>query len=751
MSRKHKGPEAVPDQTLMQASDPQPVDPSALWAGLDRGELRKQFAAGDLSELEFEAVVFRAVYPNWNFVRFRPEEMDAFAASFVGAPFLRNHDMADIGARDGLVLDASMAGDAMHARIKLTTEEGIRDFLGGRIDRFSISWFKTGETQCSVCGKDWFGADCPHVPGESYLVKGETRRCELVQIGPVGREISAVNVPASSGTQVLAELVSLKESVRCAAVCAESAGSESVDKQALQEDSVETKMDGDESKETQALAPGQMSGVTAAVEELPQVQPAQEDEPGPALDELAADLVVVRDEMRAEVLAWREQVNRQKFEAALQASALPQSAQALIRRLVPQMLDLDLGALESLIQAQKAALAEAAQPNVVTGMRPVTAREMRTGIDQIQEAMDWCLGVQSGPTPPPSMRNIRDVYLAITGDVDFYGVFNPDHSQLSAASTTTLPGLARNSLNKVVRQHYDNLATFRWYERIVDVVAHDGSTQDIDLIMVDGLANLPTVAEGAAYTEALAGDSRESMSFGKRGVYVGITLEMFRRSDIAKMQAIPRELVKAAIRTRSAAIAGIFSANSGAGPTMLDDSTALFHANHGNLATTAFSASEWAAARKRVFGQTVPGTGSKLGLWPTFALLPVDLYDAALEAFGYGTGDIGKPNSGGTAQTVNPYGESRIGDPRPIPVVVPDWTDGTDWAQIVDPRLHPVVQMAYANAPQGGLHALPEIYEVRSETAGLMFTNDTLPIKIRDWWAYGVATWVGVAKNNVAS
>ena len=92
-----------------------------------------------------------------------------------------------------------------------------------------------------------------------------------------------------------------------------------------------------------------------------------------------------------------------------------------------------------------------------------------------------------------------------------------------------------------------------------------------------------------------------------------------------------------------------------------------------------------------------------------------------------------------------------MGDPRPIPIVVPEWTDATDWAQIVDPRLHPVIQMAYASAPQGGLHALPEIYEVRSETAGLMFTNDTLPIKIRDWWAYGVATHVGVGKNNVAA
>ncbi|MFN8463952.1 MAG: hypothetical protein U0X20_00315 [Caldilineaceae bacterium] len=771
MSTKRKEPAPPPDSTVMQASDPQPVDPSSLWAGLDRGELRKQFAAGDLPELEFEAVVFCAVYPNWNFVRFRPEEMDAFAGSFVGVPFLRNHDMGDIGARDGLVLDAWMAGDAMHARIKLTTEEGIRDFLGGRIDRFSISWFRTGETQCSVCGKDWFGADCPHVPGESYLVKGETGngttvRCELVQVGPVGREISAVNVPASSGTQVLAELVSLKESLCAGALCKGCACAEA-GKESFQEDPVETKaetkaeakVDGEEVKETQALAvapqvgaqTGGNSNATPAAAEEPH-QPPQADGTGPALDELAADLVVVRDEMRSEVLAWREQVNRQKFEAALGASGLPQSAQAFIRRLVePHIPDLDIQQLDNLVQAQRAALAEAAQPTVVKGMHPVMAREMRTGIDQIQEAMDWCLGVQGGPTPPPSMRNIRDVYLAITGDVDFYGVFNPDHSQLSAASTTTLPGLARNSLNKVVRQHYDNLATFRWYERIVDVVAHDGSTQDIDLIMVDGLANLPTVAEGAAYTEALAGDSRESMSFGKRGVYVGITLEMFRRSDIAKMQAIPRELVKAAIRTRSAAIAGIFSSNSGAGPTMLDDKTALFHADHGNLSTTAFSAGEWAAARKRVFGQTVPGTGSKLGLWPTFALLPVDLYDAALEAFGYGTGDVGKPNSGGTAQTVNPYGESRIGDPRPIPIVVPDWTDGTDWAQIVDPRLHPVVQMAYANAPQGGVHALPEIYEVRSETAGLMFTNDTLPIKIRDWWAYGVATWVGVAKNNVAS
>ena len=193
---------------MVLASEPAVVDSSMLWAGLDRAELRKQQAAGELAELEFEAVVFRAQYPNWNYVRFRDEEMEAFAASFVGVPFLRNHDMQDIAARDGIVTACSMDGPdrtEMHARVKLTTEEGIRDFLAGRIDRFSISWFKRGESLCSVCGQDVFDAKCPHVPGRTYA---GTTVCEMVQVEPIGREISAVNVPASAGTHVLGELLS---------------------------------------------------------------------------------------------------------------------------------------------------------------------------------------------------------------------------------------------------------------------------------------------------------------------------------------------------------------------------------------------------------------------------------------------------------------------------------------------------------------------------------------------------------------
>jgi hypothetical protein len=654
-----------------------PADKAARWAQWRRGELR---------ELDFAAVVFRAG-PNANHVRFRPEELPSFAASFAGLPFLRNHDTEDIGSRDGTILASRLTDDAFRQAIKLTTRRGIRDFLEGIIDRFSIAWSYGGVT-CSVCGEDWLA--CGHWPGRRYSSGDDTPVvCEVTFHGPVGKETSAVNAPATPGTGIVDQLCRLKEA------------SKPMNKPVI------------------FLPNGDVHPVGS--------------EPAATVDMAAAA----------------------QMDALLAVSGLSAAGQNAVRLACEGRSAADLPALTTtLVAAQRQVEAAAAPasrlPAAVRGIRPITAGDMTTPEDRVQSALSWLLGAADEPAPPPSLRSLRDLYMAITGDVNWYGVFNREYTQLAAASTSTLAGMAVNSLNKVVRQYYDHLATYRWYEQIVDVIPHDGSTHDVQLILVDGVANLPTVGEGAAYTEAVVGDAKESFAFTKRGHYVGITLEAIRRGNLQRIQAIPRELVKASIRTRSAAIAGLFTQASGAGPTLADDSKALFHADHGNLDTAALDATGWAAARQRIFGQTVPGTGSVLGLWPTFCLVPIELYDTALELFGYGAGDVGKPNTGGTAQTPNVYGASRPGDPRPIPVAVPEWTDATDWAYLVDPRLHPVIHMAYADAPQGGSHPLPEIFEVTSETSGLMFTNDTLPVKIRDWWGYGVSTYVGIGKNNVA-
>ena len=68
-----------------------------------RHDLRAKLAAGELDELVFEACVFRAVYPNRNYLRFRDEDLAAFAASFAGQPFLRDHNAYELDARGGTI------------------------------------------------------------------------------------------------------------------------------------------------------------------------------------------------------------------------------------------------------------------------------------------------------------------------------------------------------------------------------------------------------------------------------------------------------------------------------------------------------------------------------------------------------------------------------------------------------------------------------------------------------------------------
>ncbi len=673
-----------------------------------REELLRQAAEGALPELEFEAIVFRAG-PNRNHLRIADGEMAGFAASFVGVPFLRDHAVESVDARAGIVVSSVLDGRAIRQTIRLTTQRDIRAFLEGQMDRFSVSWYYD-EVNCSVCGKEW--GTCSHRPGRRYgdgSHGARRRRCELFFTGVVGKEVSAVNAPAVDGTEV----------VKIGEVGSREVGN------------------GEVGNRVPVLGSWVMEGGNMGSFQRGAMEMAAEEEVGVA----------------EEGSEWSAALRGEAVEAMLARAGLSQGGRAVIRSAVGAGVE-SPAQVRELIAAQQQAEAALGGPRAaVRGGQGAIVRDtfptitgMRTAEDEVQGALNWLVGDVSTPLPAPHLRSLRDLYLAITGDVNFWGVFNPDYARLQSANSGTLTGMAVNALNKAVMLHYDNLITYRWYEQIVHVLPHDGSTQQLQLIHMDSVATLPTVAEGAAYTEATTGDSKETATFTKYGSYVGITLEMIRRSELARIQAIPRLLVQAAIRRRSAAIAGIFTSN----PTLADDSTALFHANHGNSDTTAFGSASWEAARTRIFEQALPGSGKPLALWPTYCLVPIELYDDALTAFGYGSGDVGKPNAGGTAQEANIYGLTRPGDPRPVPLVVPEWTDATDWAYIVDPRLHPVIAMAYANAPAGGVHALPEIFEVRSETSGLLFSNDTLPVKVRDWWAYGVTTHVGVGRNVVA-
>jgi hypothetical protein len=375
-----------------------------------------------------------------------------------------------------------------------------------------------------------------------------------------------------------------------------------------------------------------------------------------------------------------------------------------------------------------------------------------TGLEQIQQAWDWVFDVPDAPTPPPDLRNTANLYRLITGDVEFTGRFDP-RASLAAANVTTLSDMVVSAMNKVMMRKFERMRAYRWYEPLVVVQPNDGTLHDMVWITFGGISNLPTIADGGPYTELEVADVKETDSFTKYGGYVGVTEKVIRNSDIARMRAIPHELVVAAISTRSAAIAAIFTSNTGVGPTLDQDSVALFHtASHGNLATTAFSWAAWKAAGIECYKQTELGSSKRQGLWPKFCLVPADLYDEALIVFGYGQGPGGKPGEGTTTsfQDVNPFGISRPGDPRPVVVAVPDFTDTNDWAYLADPEVAPIIQMSYDGQPGGGRHVPPQVLTVTSPTAGLMFSNDVMPIRVKDQFAYGVSTYRGIGKRNVA-
>ena len=416
---------------------------------------------------------------------------------------------------------------------------------------------------------------------------------------------------------------------------------------------------------------------------------------------------------------------------------------------VPERLD----ALSAAVDRLTLLAAANAEPDVVRGngraaRDPLTQGDMLTGLDQMQNAWDWVFGVTEAELPPPELRNTLALYRIITGDGELTGRFN-ERAALAAADTTTLADMAVNAMNKVIVDKYNRLATYRWFEQIVVVQPNDGSLHDMAWIQFGGFSNLPVIGEGGAYPELTPADTKESDAFTKYGGYVGITEKMLRNSRISQMRAIPRELVVAAVQTRSAAIASIFTQASGTGPTLDQDSVVLFHTvTHGNLATTAYSWAAWQAARLECFKQTELGSDKRQGLWPKFWLGPADLYDGALIDFGYGAGPGGAPDTGDN--DVNPYGQSRPGDPRPIPLAVPEFTDANDWAYIADPSMSPIIQMSYADEPSGQVHPPPQLLAVISPTSGLMFSNDVLPIRVKDQWAYGVATYRGIGKRNVA-
>jgi hypothetical protein len=257
------------------------------------------------------------------------------------------------------------------------------------------------------------------------------------------------------------------------------------------------------------------------------------------------------------------------------------------------------------------------------------------------------------------------------------------------------------------------------------------------------------VAEGATYTELTWDDSAEAASFVKKSGYLGITMEAIDKDDTARLRAAPRALAQAAWLTLSKAVSNIFTQASGAGPTM-SDGVALFHTSHSNLGSTALSLSAWNSARLAMRKQTEVNSGERLGgiVSPRYLLVPPELEYTALQVLA-SEFDYTYALSNAPAAPVNPLAEgdglnARLAAARSRVIVVDLWSDANDWAAAADPRLYPTIGLGFRYGRN------PEVFSVASPTVGLMFTNDTMPVKVRFFFAVGPIDYRGLYKANVS-
>lgn len=459
--------------------------------------------------------------------------------------------------------------------------------------------------------------------------------------------------------------------------------------------------------------------------------------------------IEAENEQRAALHKTQADMCSYLLSAGLNNSNLPQPVKArLQKRFEGKVFTAE--ELNEAIKDQRTMLSELQGEETVQGFARIGG--MYDSRDQLSAAMDDLFQVQRDKeTAKLSIHRptgIRELYLMLTGDYSFTGAIDPQRALLQS-TTATFPGLVKNAMNKAIAEAWEQYgkAGYDWWKKIVTVEPFE-TLNEVTWIVTGTIASLPSISEGAEYPELQFGDNAETSSFGKRGGFVGITLEALDRDETRRLRQAPRDVAMAAMRDISEQVAGMFTANNGVGPT-LADTGALFNATavttaggHANLLTTALGTdyTAWNAVALAMYNQPMltsndtPGTGKKQAIEPRYCLVPRALKPAADALF--------MPRWEAQAQNVAAVSPTWGG--KVEPVTVPEWTDATDWGAVIDPLLVPGIMVG----TRFGL--MPQVVIAGDERDPAMFSNDESRVKVRHFLAVGVANFRALHKSNVA-
>lgn len=322
--------------------------------------------------------------------------------------------------------------------------------------------------------------------------------------------------------------------------------------------------------------------------------------------------------------------------------------------------------------------------------------------------------------------SFRQIYVDVTGDQNFTGqIRNCDQALMrEALDSQSFPDVLGDSIRRRMLADYNTMTPIDAWRMVVNI----GRVSDFRTVergRIGGYGDLPIVGEGALYGEMQSPtDEKASYGIQKRGGTESVTLEMITNDDVGAIRQIPTKLSRSAKRTLSRFVFGFYSEN-----PVIYDGVAWFHADHGNLGSTALGAASLTAARRAMMDQAELNSGEPLWIPPKYLMVPGELEETAVNLFNRNT-ENDKTFQQSLSLTVLP---------------VWCWTDATDWVVQADPNDTASIEVGFLNGQEE-----PEIFIQDNPTVGSMFTNDSTTYKIRHIYGGVPTDYRGVYKAVVA-
>jgi hypothetical protein len=313
-------------------------------------------------------------------------------------------------------------------------------------------------------------------------------------------------------------------------------------------------------------------------------------------------------------------------------------------------------------------------------------------------------------------------FLTSSG-VNVRGLSRDEIATRALHSTSDFPEVLAAVTNKTLRRAYDVYPrTFLPFCR--QVLATDFKA--MYRVQIGEAPQLLKVNESGEFKRGTIAESKESYRIETYGRVVAITRQVLINDDLDAFTRIPAMYGTAIATLESDVVWGIITANAA-----MADGTALFHANHKNLAGSgsALSPTSVGEGRASMAKQTGLDRKTILNIRPNFLIVPSALELAAEQLIAQNlvpakTGDV-VPQS---IRTLNPIAEPRL-----------DASSITAWYLSASPTQVDTIEYAYLEGQEGAY------IETRNG-----FDVDGVEIKCRLDFGAKAIDWRGLYKNSGA-